>query len=291
MRQTESRAIAPSAAALVGLTVIGDHEHAPHLARPTPRPRRRCLPAALGVAPSTAARSAAQRAAPSPSGASLASDDHRVTLDHRPETPLPSGTLENVLDATAAIRRQPASRHLAIGVCDRMLRRDPRARRRGAAARRDRRRARRPRCRPAPCVPVVTVPVLSSTTVSTVRVDSSTSGPLIRMPSCAPRPVPTSSAVGVARPRAQGHAMIEHRDGGGERRRPRVEAERRATPTSVDERRSASTMGTKTPEIRSARRCTSALPDCACFDEVRHLCELGVVAHSAWRAPPGARRH
>ena len=56
--------------------------------------------------------------------------------------------------------------------------------------------------------PVVTVPVLSSTTVSTSRVDSSTSGPLIRMPSWAPRPVPTISAVGVARPRAQGQAMI-----------------------------------------------------------------------------------
>ena len=48
--------------------------------------------------------------------------------------------------------------------------------------------------------PVVTVPVLSSTIVSTRRVDSSTSGPLIRTPSCAPRPVPTSSAVGVAGP-------------------------------------------------------------------------------------------
>ena len=65
-------------------------------------------------------------------------------------------------------------------------------------------------------MPVVTVPVLSSTTVSTLRVDSSTSGPLMRMPSCAPRPVPTSSAVGVARPRAQGQAMIEDGDGGGE---------------------------------------------------------------------------
>ena len=49
---------------------------------------------------------------------------------------------------------------------------------------------------------------MSSTTVSTRRVDSSTSGPLISTPSCAPRPVPTSSAVGVARPSAQGHAMI-----------------------------------------------------------------------------------
>ena len=39
------------------------------------------------------------------------------------------------------------------------------------------------------------VPVLSSTIVSTRRVSSSTSGPLIRMPSWAPRPVPTINAV------------------------------------------------------------------------------------------------
>ena len=56
--------------------------------------------------------------------------------------------------------------------------------------------------------PVVTVPVLSSTTVSTRRVFSSTSGPLIRMPSWAPRPVPTIRAVGVASPSAHGQAMI-----------------------------------------------------------------------------------
>ena len=62
--------------------------------------------------------------------------------------------------------------------------------------------------RPAVIRPVVTVPVLSSTIVSTRRVDSSTSGPLISTPSCAPRPVPTSSAVGVARPNAHGQAMI-----------------------------------------------------------------------------------
>ena len=55
--------------------------------------------------------------------------------------------------------------------------------------------------------PVVTVPVLSSTTVSMRRVSSSTSAPLMRMPSRAPRPVPTSSAVGVARPSAHGQAM------------------------------------------------------------------------------------
>ena len=56
--------------------------------------------------------------------------------------------------------------------------------------------------------PLVTVPVLSSTTVSMRPVDSSTSGPLIRIPSWAPRPVPTSSAVGVASPSAHGQATI-----------------------------------------------------------------------------------
>ena len=56
--------------------------------------------------------------------------------------------------------------------------------------------------------PVVTVPVLSSTIVSTARVDSRISGPLISRPSCAPRPVPTISAVGVASPSAHGQAMI-----------------------------------------------------------------------------------
>ena len=56
--------------------------------------------------------------------------------------------------------------------------------------------------------PSVMVPVLSRTAASTTWVASSTSPPLITMPSCAPRPVPTMIAVGVARPSAQGQAMI-----------------------------------------------------------------------------------
>ncbi len=56
--------------------------------------------------------------------------------------------------------------------------------------------------------PLVIVPVLSRTIVSIRRVRSRISGPRMRMPICAPRPVPTSSAVGVANPRAQGQAMI-----------------------------------------------------------------------------------
>ena len=109
--------------------------------------------------------------------------------------------------------------------------------------------------------PVVTVPVLSRTTVSTRRVDSRTSGPLIRMPSWAPRPVPTISAVGVARPSAHGQAMI----------RTATAAVNAAAASPVAREpgrrtcraRSTSTTGTKTPEIRSASRCTSALPFCA----------------------------
>ena len=77
---------------------------------------------------------------------------------------------------------------------------------RSASASVDARRRRRPRA--ALIRPVVTVPVLSRTIVSTRRVDSRTSGPLISSPSWAPRPVPTSSAVGVASPSAQGQAMI-----------------------------------------------------------------------------------
>ena len=56
--------------------------------------------------------------------------------------------------------------------------------------------------------PVVTVPVLSNTTVSIRRVLCSTSTPLITMPSWAPRPLPTISAVGVAKPNAQGQAIM-----------------------------------------------------------------------------------
>ena len=66
-------------------------------------------------------------------------------------------------------------------------------------------------------LPVVTVPVLSSTTVSTLRVDSRTSGPLIKMPSWAPRPVPTSRAVGGGQAEGAGAGDDQHGDCGGER--------------------------------------------------------------------------
>ena len=54
---------------------------------------------------------------------------------------------------------------------------------------------------------MVSVPVLSSTIVSMTPLASSASCPLIRMPSVAPRPIPTISAVGVASPSAHGQAI------------------------------------------------------------------------------------
>ena len=108
--------------------------------------------------------------------------------------------------------------------------------------------------------PVVTVPVLSSTTVSIARVDSSASGPLIRMPSWAPRPVPTIKAIGVASPSAHGQAMISTATAA-------VKAAAGPAPIPSQNPRVATaramTIGTKTPEMVSASRCACALPVCA----------------------------
>ncbi len=109
-------------------------------------------------------------------------------------------------------------------------------------------------------VPAVMVPVLSSTTVSMRRVCSSTWGPRMRMPSWAPRPVPTSRAVGVASPSAHGQAMIRVVTAA-------VKATSKGAPAISHPANAARartmTMGTKTADTRSARRCTWALPVCA----------------------------
>ena len=55
---------------------------------------------------------------------------------------------------------------------------------------------------------MVMVPVLSSTTVSSLWAVSKASDERMRMPAPAPFPVPTVIDRGVARPRAQGQAMI-----------------------------------------------------------------------------------
>ena len=125
---------------------------------------------------------------------------------------------------------------------------------------------------------MVTVPVLSSTTVSTRRVDSRICGPLIRMPSWAPRPVPTSSAVGVASPSAHGQAMISTATAAvNATSAPAPAASQKASVPSE----SAMTTGTNTAETRSASRCTGALPGLGRLDQAGDLRELGV------RADPG----
>src|ERR1700680_4039126 len=57
-------------------------------------------------------------------------------------------------------------------------------------------------------LPSVSVPVLSTTSVSTFSIRANASAFLISTPACAPRPTPTMIDIGVARPSAQGQAMI-----------------------------------------------------------------------------------
>ena len=57
-------------------------------------------------------------------------------------------------------------------------------------------------------LPSVRVPVLSTTSVLTFSNRSSASAFLISTPTDAPLPTPTIIDIGVANPRAQGHAMI-----------------------------------------------------------------------------------
>ena len=57
-------------------------------------------------------------------------------------------------------------------------------------------------------LPSVSVPVLSTTSVSTFSMRSSASALRISTPALAPRPTPTMIDIGVARPSAQGQAMI-----------------------------------------------------------------------------------
>ena len=58
-------------------------------------------------------------------------------------------------------------------------------------------------------VPAVSVPVLSKTTVVMPLIFSRTSPPLIRQPKEAAIPVPTITAVGVAKPKAHGQAITK----------------------------------------------------------------------------------
>ena len=93
------------------------------------------------------------------------------------------------------------------------------------------------------------------------------------MPSWAPRPVPTSSAVGVARPRAHGQAMIRTATAAVKAvvADPPVPSQKPSVPTAR-----TITTGTNTPETRSASRCTAGLAVLRLLDQPGDLGELGV---------------
>ena len=80
------------------------------------------------------------------------------------------------------------------------------------------------------------------------------------MPRCAPRPVPTMIAVGVARPSAHGHAITSTATAwisAAEAPPPSATVATNVT-TAI-----ATTIGTNTPETRSARRWIGAFEPCA----------------------------
>ncbi len=119
-----------------------------------------------------------------------------------------------------------------------------------------------------------------------VRVDSSTSGPLIRMPSCAPGSVPTSSAVGVARPSAHGQAMISTATAavkaaaGARAREPEAEGAHREGDHDRHE-----DAGDPVGQALHA-----GLAGLGLLDQAGHLGQRGVGARPGWPAPPAARR-
>ena len=109
-------------------------------------------------------------------------------------------------------------------------------------------------------VPLVSVPVLSSTTTSIRRADSSACVPRTRIPSSAPRPTPASSAVLVASPSAQGHATTRTANAA-------LQASWDGRPAPIQKPSVTTAMlitqGTNTAASRSASRCTAVLLVCA----------------------------
>ncbi len=112
-------------------------------------------------------------------------------------------------------------------------------------------------------LPSVSVPVLSTTKVSTNSMRSSASAFLISTPAWAPRPTPTMIDIGVASPSAQGQAMISTLTAA-----TRPKAKRGSGPNVAHDAKAMSaaaiTVGTNQPATWSARRWIGARLRCAC---------------------------
>ncbi len=111
-------------------------------------------------------------------------------------------------------------------------------------------------------LPTVIVPVLSSTTALTFAVVSSASAERISTPIRAALPVATVTDNGVASPNAQGHA-ISSTDTAATSAWVIRGSGPNANHSAHDQTAISTTMGTKNPEILSARRCTGAFELCA----------------------------
>ena len=145
--------------------------------------------------------------------------------------------------------------------------------------------------------PSVIVPVLSSRTSVTRRACSIAPALRKRIPARAPRPVPTRIAVGVARPSAQGQAMMRT-----DANATVAKSARGSGPTTYQATHVATaiaiTTGTKTPEMRSASFWIGGLEACACSTS-RAICASAVrlptavaamsIAPSTFRVPPMTR--
>ena len=135
------------------------------------------------------------------------------------------------------------------------------------------RRSRRRRRSPSTFgLPSVRVPVLSTTSVSIFSKRSSASAFLISTPACAPRPTPTMIDIGVARPSAQGQAMISTATAA---TRPIGEA-RLGAPDRPggegDDGDQRSPPGRTSPTTSSARRWIGARLRCASATMLRRCC-------------------
>ena len=123
-------------------------------------------------------------------------------------------------------------------------------------------------------IPVVIVPVLSNTTVSMRRVLCNTSTPLMTIPICAARPLPTINAVGVAKPSAQGHAIINTATAAVNASEVDEPTKNHPINVAID---NPITVGTKIPLTRSASLWTGAFVVCASLTR-RVICAKVVSA-------------
>ena len=223
---------------------LGHHLVDPELAAPRPAPScGRPRSASRGAAPRRAARAPPRRSSPSADPRSRAARPRARPARRRPPSFPPRAAPARALRAGPARRRATRCRR-GCRAPPRARRRGPRRRVRDAPrspppARAGSRAARRPprsprradarsRARGSPRHPEaslprrlppattstsrgrpsVSVPVLSKTSVSTPRSFSIASALRKSTPAVAPRPIATAIDIGVARPSAQGQAMI-----------------------------------------------------------------------------------